>query len=436
MLDAFVAAGIEVTYSAGYEPDRAEPDPRLIADAVAIARDADVAIVMVGLPGISESEGFDRTTLSLPRQHDELVSAVAAVNTRTVVVLSNGSPVLMPWHRDVAAILECYLGGQASGGAAVDALLGDVEPAGRLAETFPVAQEDVASDPFFPGNFRQVEYREGLFVGYRHATSAGVRPLFPFGHGLGYGHTVWRSAAVSRSGGSHPGTLTVTVEVENTGDRPTSEVVQVYSRDLTGVVLRPRRELVGFAKVALAVGERRTVAIQLEARSFAFWDVRAGDWRIPGGRFDLEIARSSEQVELTVPITVEGDVDDSAEPPTSPAIARTDAEFERRLGYPIPAPAPARPFTRDSTIGDLAVTGFGRLFRAVMRKAVSLPDSALSDPTTMAMIERSTDELPLRGIVQLSGGRSSWAFVDSVILLANRKPARAVVNLLRRSGGR
>jgi beta-glucosidase len=221
----------------------------------------------------------------------------------------------------------------------------------------------------------------------------------------------------------------VTIDVENTGDRPTSEVVQVYARDLTGVVLRPHRELAGFAKVHLDVGERKNVTVDIDDRTFAFWDVRANDWRTPTGAYELEIGRSSERIELTIPITIVGDVSDSVEPPTVNAIAHTDEEFERRLGHPIPAPQPARPFTRDSTIGDLSITLFGRLFRTVIRKAANLPEATLNDPVTMAMIERSTDELPLRGLVQLSGGRSTWAFIDAVILLANRRPGRAVLKL-------
>lgn len=184
-LEALRDKGVEVTYAPGYDPADPVPDARLVAEAVAAARDADVAVVLVGLPGSYESEGFDRDHLRLPPQHDELVRAVAAAAPRTVVALANGSPVLLPWRDDVGAILECYLGGQAGGGALADVLLGDREPGGRLAETFPARLEDVAADPWFPGQPRQVEYREGLFVGYRHHVTAGTEPLFAFGHGLG-----------------------------------------------------------------------------------------------------------------------------------------------------------------------------------------------------------------------------------------------------------
>lgn len=432
MLDAFSAAGVDVRYAPGYDPDRSEPDPTLIEHAVAVAASADVAIVMVGLPGVQESEGFDRTTLSLPRQHDDLVAAVAAANARTVVVLSNGAPVAMPWHDAVSAILECYLGGQASGGAAVDALLGVVEPAGRLAETFPVAREDVAADPFFPGSAHQVQYREGLFVGYRYATTTAVRPLFPFGHGLGYGATNWSGAAVDHAEVACGEGVVVSVTVENAGDRGTSDVVQVYSRDLTATVLRPHRELAGFARVRLLPGERRRVDIAIDARSFAFWDVRVQDWRTPEGAFELEVARSSETVVCALAVTVHGSCSDSAEPASTPPIAADDEDFEHRLGRAIPKPTPTRPFTRETTVGDLSVTVVGRMLRAVIRRTATFPEETRQDPVTMAMIRRTTDELPLRGLVQFSNGSTSWAALDSLIALANWRPLTAITVLFRR----
>jgi len=426
VLNAFDQAGIAVDYAPGYDADRPGLDAGLLEQAVAVASGADVAVVMVGLPAIAESEGFDRTTLDLPAQHDRLVAAVAAVNDRTVVVLSNGSPVLMPWHADVAAILECYLGGQASGGAVVDALLGVVEPSGRLAETFPAAQEHIAADPYFPGGARQVQYREGLFVGYRHATTAGLEPLFGFGHGLGYGATTWSEPTVNR-GTVGPGEpVFVSVTVENTGDRPTREVVQVYAHDVTGVVLRPRRELAGFTTVPLAPGERHRVDVEIDPRAFAFWDVRVQDWRTPAGVVELEVGRSSERIEATLAVTVHGDVFDAAEPADAAPVAADDADFVLRLGRPVPEPIPARPFTRETTIGDFSVTLVGRALRALTNRMADVPPQTRADPVTMALIQAASDELPLRGLVQFSNGRLSWRLVDAVIAFANWRPAAAL----------
>jgi beta-glucosidase len=430
--ESFEAAGFEVTYSPGYEPVRSENAPALIDEAVAFARDADVAVVMVGLPGIAESEGFDRETLALPLQHNALVAAVAAANPRTVVALSVGAPVLLPWRDDVAAILLSYLGGQASGGALVDALLGVVEPAGRLAETWPAGQSDVAADPYFPGDLAQVHYREGLFVGYRHATTAGATPAFAFGHGLGYSSSAWGAARVSAASVAAGDTVTVSIEVTNTGDRPRSELVQVYAHDGSGVVLRPRRELVGFARATLEPGETRTIEVEVAADELRFWDVRAHDWALPVGEVDLEVARSSEQVESVVTIEVLGTATDSAEPPRTPPIAETDAQWTHRLGRPIPVPRPARPFTRESTVGDIAHTVTGRALRSAIARMMPVNDDDKNDPASMALIERTIDELPLRGLAQMSQGTVSWKTVDAVVAFANRRPFAGLGALLRR----
>lgn len=429
---ALEAAGLDVTYAPGYEPVRSAPDPALIADAVAVAREAEVAIVMVGLPGIAESEGFDRETLALPAQHDALVAAVAAANPRTIVALSVGAPVLLPWRDEVAAVLLSSLGGQASGGALADALLGVVEPAGRLAETWPAAQADVAADPYFPGNLAQVHYREGVFVGYRHATTADIAPAFAFGHGLGYGTSAWGAVRASAATLAEGGHVTVVVEITNTGPTARTELVQVYAHDRSGVVLRPRRELVGFARAGLAPGETHAVEVVVAADALRFWDVRVHDWVLPRGPVDLEVARSSETIESVVAIEVLGTASDSAEPPSTAAIAASDEQWARRLGRAIPSPAPARPFTRESTLGDIGGTLVGRTLRSAVVRMAPVSDEDRADPASLALIERSIDELPLRGLAQMSQGKLSWAVVDAVVALANRRPLRAVASLVRR----
>ncbi|MEV0366842.1 glycoside hydrolase family 3 C-terminal domain-containing protein [Nocardia fusca] len=423
-VQAFGEAGLAVTYEPGYDPRSSAPDEALIERAVRAARSADIAVVLVGLPAIHESEGFDRTTLALPVQHDALVAAVAAANPRTVVVLSNGSPLAMPWLPQVAAVLEGYLGGQAAGGALVDALTGAVEPAGRLAETFPARQEEISADPYFPGGNRQVKYREGIFVGYRHAVTAGITPLFPFGHGLGYGRTEWSGVRADTARADVSGTVRISVDVANIGERPTSEVVQVYAHDRTGVVQRPRRELAGFARVTLRPGEVRTVTVPVRVRDLAFWDVRAGGWRVPTGTFVLEVGYSSERIAGAVEVDVLGETTDAAEPPARPAISASDVDFARRLGRPVPVERPLRPFTRESTVGDIATTVIGCLLRRLMNIAVELDETTKADPVAMAMIARTTDEMPLRALVQFSRGRMSWRLIDVVLAIANRSPAQ------------
>lgn len=418
--EAFAARGMDVSYAAGYDPGSSPPDQALIDEAVDAARAADVAVVVVGLPGSHESEGFDRDHLRLPPQHDALVWAVCAANPRTAVVLSNGAPVVMPWRDQPAAILEAYLGGQAGGAALVDVLLGDREPGGRLAETFPVRQADVPSDPFFPGDPHQVQYREGLFVGYRHAVTGGAQPAFPFGHGLGYTTFTWEDARLDRTSVGAGEGVSVSVRVTNTGDRAGSDVVQVYRHDRTGVVLRPRRELVGFAKVRLDPGESATATIDVAPRAFAFYDVAAADWRVPSGPYALEVARSSVDVVHTLELAVTGGVTSAPEPPSTAPVAYSDEDFARRLGRPIPEPRPVRPFTRDSTLGEVRATRLGGLLHAVLsaRGPAQVDEDA-------PMVERSLEELPLRAAALFSQGRITWARLDLVLDLLNGRPAQA-----------
>jgi beta-glucosidase len=438
-LDEFRRRGANVTYARGYDAAEAEPDAGLIAEAVDAAREADVAVVLVGLPPSRESEGFDRTDLGLPVQHDDLVAAVCAVNPRTVVALSNGAPVLMPWKDAPAAILESYLGGQAGGGALVDVLYGDAEPSGRLAETFPASLGDVAADPYFPGAPHQVEYREGLYVGYRYLTTIEREPLFPFGHGLGYTTFAWGDIGVDRATVQAGEDVAVTLTVTNTGQRPGSDVIQIYRYDRSGVVSRPRRELAGFAKVRLGPGESRTVTVTVPARAFAFYDVRNGDWRIPSGAYDLEVARSSTDVAGTATVVVKGGADTAAEPADAPPVAAADEQFQQRLGHPIPRPRPDRPFTRQSTLDEISVTRTGRLLKAVLWRLAPIDEATKADKATMAMIEHGLAELPLRGAAIHSGGRLQWGSVDVLLDILNGHPgtaARRTVTSLARMLGR
>ena len=430
-LEEFRRRGVEVTFARGYDPKRAGRDDRLIAEAVEAARNADVAVVLAGLPAADESEGYDRTHLGLPEQHDLLVAAVAAANPRTVVALSNGAPVLMPWKDTPAAILESYLGGQAAGAALVDVLYGDAEPAGRLAETFPVSQRDVAADPWFPGEPHQVEYREGLLVGYRHHTTAGVEPLFAFGHGLGYTTFAWDEVSVDRATIDAGGAVTVSLTVTNLGQRPGSDVVQVYLHDRSGVVLRPRRELAGFAKIRLQPGESAPVSVTVAARGFAFYDVAAADWLIPSGAFDLEVARSSVDVVKTLTVEVKGGVDTAPEGPDTPGVAYADDLFAKRLGRPVPQPRPARPFTRQSSLEELSVTRIGRLLNAILWRLAPFDDETKADETAMKTYKRSLDELPLRGAAIYSSGKLNWTTVDTLLDIVNGQPRRAAARLVR-----
>jgi len=411
---AFAEHSGEVLYAPGYDPVRADLNPRLIDEAAALAGEVDVCVVMVGLPGSYESEGFDRDHLNLPEQHNRLVAAVTAANPRTVVVLSNGAPVLLPWRSDVAAIVESYLGGQASGGAVYDVLSGAAEPGGRLAETFPASLEQVSSNPWFPGHPHQVQYREGLFVGYRHHATAELETLFPFGHGLSYTTFEWSDCTLS-TGSLEAGTgMSVSITVTNTGPRPGADVVQVYLHDRTGVVLRPRRTLAGWQKVHLSAGASTTCQIKLDPRAFQVYDTERREWVTPAGGFTVEVARSSADIAFTGEVEVVGGVTAAPQPADLAPIAVSDADFAARLGRPVPSPRPVRPYTIDSTLGEIQETRLGRLLvKAVTRSnPVSIDDN---DPGAAVMMERMVTELPLRAVAIFSQGKVSQATLNLIV---------------------
>lgn len=409
-----------VTYAAVYDPVSGAELSGGVADAVADAATADVALVFVGLPPVYESEGFDRESMRMPACHDRLVHEVAAVNSHTVVVLMTGSPVELPWVREPAAILLPYLGGQAGGSAVADVLFGDADPGGRLAETWPVALADVPADENFPGAPRQVEYREGLNVGYRYFTTARKPVRFCFGHGLSY--TTFRCGRLTLSAERlAPGeALSVTTPVTNSGARGGSVVVQAYVRRIEGGVPGPRHALAGFAKVRLEPAETREVTMTLEPRAFQYWDAEGGQWRTPGGEYAVLIGKSVDDIRMYAAVVVTGDGVDAGTP-VHPDRVAGDVAFAAMLGHPIPEAEGPLPFRYNSTIADLAQTWRGRLLRqgimAMVRKQMA--GIAGGDPTRAAMVERVIEDMPLRQLVMASGGRLSYRRLDTVLRLLN-----------------
>jgi beta-glucosidase len=287
----------------GIAPDADEED--LMTEAVRSAGRADVAVVVVGSAPATEAEGFDRGSLALPGRQDELIRRVGAVNSRTVVVVNAGMPVLVPWVEQVGAVLYAWLPGQAMGDAIADVLLGRAEPGGRLPVTLPASEADAPVLHAVPRD-GVVSYDEGLLIGYRGYDARLSAPRFAFGHGLGY--TTWtyeslRAAAARLAPGDD---LHLTVTLRNAGSRPGREVVQAYLAGPAGAADRPPRTLAAFASVSAAPGELAEAALRVPARAFARWDASAGGWKWPPGPYVLHIGRSSRDLRLSVPVSVLG----------------------------------------------------------------------------------------------------------------------------------
>ncbi|MGB2173152.1 MAG: glycoside hydrolase family 3 C-terminal domain-containing protein, partial [Porticoccaceae bacterium] len=289
--------GIKISYSPGYSLAN-DDDLSLIAEAAKVAGQADVAIVLAGLPLSYESEGIDRKHIDLPPSHNQLISAVAKAQPNTAVALINGSAIAMPWVNEVSAILETWLGGQAGAGAIADALFGKVNPSGKLAETFPQRLEDSPAFINFPGEDGQVIYGERMFVGYRYFDKLNIEPLFPFGHGLSYTDFAYSDLKFSASEITDKDQLQVSLTVTNTGKVKGKEVIQLYIADQESTVQRPLKELKAFDKVELQPGQSTEVSFTLSKRDFSYYNKVYDRWLAESGVFEILVGSSSRDIRL------------------------------------------------------------------------------------------------------------------------------------------
>ncbi len=304
-----LAGGTRLTYAPGYPADDSFRQD-LIDQAVAEASAADAALLYIALPSYKESEGYDRADLDLTAQQVALIKAVGRAQPNTVVILNNGSAVVMgDWIDDVAAVLEAWMMGQAGGGAIADVLYGKVNPGGKLAETFPLRLADTPAYLNYPGDLGQVRYGEGLYIGYRYYDARGLAVQFPFGYGLSYTTFAYSNGGVSASTFKDVDGLVVSVDVTNTGPVAGKEIVQVYVHDRKSSLARPPKELKGFAKVALEPGETKTVRIPLDFRAFAFYHPRHGQWVTEDGEFDILVGASSADIRFRETVTLESSLD-------------------------------------------------------------------------------------------------------------------------------
>ena len=288
----------QVVYAEGFPADRDFYDKALADEAVKAAAEADKAVIFAGLPESFESEGYDRSHMRLPKCQNRLITEILKVQPNTVIVLHNGSPVEMPWLGEIKGLLETYLGGQAGGAAAANILYGKINPSGKLAETMPLKLSDNPSYLNFGGG-EKVEYREGIFVGYRYYDTKEMDVAFPFGYGLSYTTFAYSNLKLSMENPTEKDTVMVSADVTNTGKSAGKEVVQLYIRDLTGSAIRPEKELKGFEKVFLEPGETKTVTMELNKRSFAWYNTELHDWFAASGDYEILVGASSRDIRLT-----------------------------------------------------------------------------------------------------------------------------------------
>ena len=311
---ALDAAGDSVSYAQGFHIDEETTDETLLQEAITLAKESDVAVIFAGLPDSFESEGFDRTHLNMPANQNELIARISEVQPNVVVVLHSGSPIAMPWLDKAAGVLQMYLAGQASGGAAVNLLFGDATPCGKLAETFPLHLEDNPSYLNFPGNREKVCYQEGVFIGYRYYDKKKMDVLFPFGYGLSYTDFTYSNMKVTVNGKNaadvdvikETDEIVVSADITNTGNCDGAEIVQLYIKNPVVYEIRPEKELRDFAKVFLKAGETKTVTFTLNARSFSYYETRIHDWYAESGDYEILLASSSRDIRLQDTVSITG----------------------------------------------------------------------------------------------------------------------------------
>ena len=391
------AEGLKIRYARGYSVADDCATDEMIREAVEAARSARVAVVFAGLPDVYESEGYDRTHMRMPDCQNRLIEAVAAANPNTVVVLYNGSPVEMPWIGSVKAVLEAYLGGQAVGLATVRVLFGEVNPSGKLPESFPKKLADNPSYLFYSGEGDTAEYREGIFVGYRYYDRKETELLFPFGHGLSYTSFDFSDLRLSRDRITDQESLTATVRVTNTGKRAGKSVVQLYVGDCESSVFRPVRELKGFEKIFLEPGESKDVSFTLDKRSFAYWNTKIHDWHVESGEFRIEIGHSSRDIACCAAVQV----DSTAEIPRRYDV---NSIFMDLMQDP-----------RADTVLKPLLDGIREMFMPSDEEQSDAAQEAISNEMSLAMVKY----MPLRSILSFAGDKADPGLIDQILKALN-----------------
>lgn len=417
--EAFDAEGISYSYAPGYELSGAE-NKAYLEEAAELAGQCDTAVIVAGLPPEFESEGYDRKHMCMPVSHVQLIERVADANPNVVVVLCGGSPVEMPWIGKSKAVLNMYLGGQAMGEACVNLLYGKINPSGKLAETYPVSYQDVTSSDTYGVHPRQVEYAEGIYVGYRYYQKADVKVRFPFGYGLSY--TEFEYSGLEKEND------TVSCTVKNVGDCDGAEVVQLYVADKTGHAYRPVRELKAFKKVFLKAGEEKQITFDLTADMYSYYDTKKKGWAQVKGSYEIQIGASSEDIRLVCPVILaEGEdaeaVNVSEGLPkwyAAPQGKPSAADFEKLYGREIqPYHAPkAGEFTMMSTLEDMKDSAAAQQMISGIRQSVGAPAEGEVSQEVQFLIE-ITSTTPLRRLAQQSGGATAVEELEGIVKAAN-----------------
>lgn len=427
--DALDNAGKKYTYASGYSLKGDGYDEKLIAEAVEASKGKDAVLVFIGLTDAYESEGFDRRHMEMPSSHITLVNEILKVNENVIVILSGGSPVVIgDWESKVKAILNMYLTGQAGGEATMDLVYGDVNPSGKLAETYPIKNEDGLSSGYYQMGPRSVEHRESIFIGYRYFDTAGKEVRYPFGYGLSYTKFEYSDLKLSSENVNEGEDLVVSFKIKNVGDRDGAEVAQVYVSAPESNIYKAQKELKGFTKVFLKAGEEKEVSVTLDSRAYAYYNVNICDWHVESGSYKILVGASSRDIKLEGAVNVTSARPEVVAPDykeVAPAYYNlanvnevTEDEFKAVYGAELPGNAPFEKgnFTINNSVSQLRPSTFGNGLYTLLVNAAKLVALTAENPE---MITQSVKDLPLRAFSGWTGGIVSPYSVEGILDCCN-----------------
>jgi len=442
--DELEKQNIPYAFAPGYAFNETEPNDTLIQEAVALAKYSDTVVLFAGLPDAFESEGFDRTHISMPESHNTLIRQILNVCQNTVIVLMNGSAVSMPWEQGASAILACHLGGEAVASAAVDVLFGRINPCGKLAETYPFALEDVPSYLYFPGFKESVEYRESIYVGYRYYDKAEKTVLYPFGHGLSYTEFTYRAFSIDEKNGNFHLSFTL----KNTGKYDGAEIVQVYVQNNDSVLFKPEKELRDFKKVFLKAGEETIVTFTLTKDAFTYYNTEISNWHIESGIYKILIGSSSRDIRLNQAVAIKSNIialvpDERRRLPDyysfeEDVFTVSSAQFELLYGQPLPVReyTEKQPFHMNTRLSQIKNTLVGKVFYAIVnsivKKMAKENGTDTDTDSTYRMTINTLNQMPIRALGLFGGDMIPKYTAEALVFMLNKKLIKGIKLLLKK----
>ncbi|NLG82761.1 MAG: glycosyl hydrolase [Bacilli bacterium] len=435
--DCLVKQGINFKYADGYDLDK--DNENLILEAVEVAKQVEIPILFIGLTDEYESEGYDRTTLKLPKMHDLLVERVAEVNPNTVVVLFGGAPVEMPWINKVKGLLNAYLSGGSGASSIIDILFGRVNPSGKLAETYPLKLEDTPCYEYSPGGNNAVYYVESIYVGYRFYEKAKREVLFPFGYGLSYTTFSYHDLQVSKTTFDHDDDIIeVSFKIKNTGNMFGKEVCQLYIKPVNPKVFRPVKELKGFEKVSLDVSEEKEIKIILDKKAFSYYDINKKAWVPEHGEYEICVGSSSVDIHLTttIKVPINQDLPSPYNQELLPSYYDLTNGFNidefkklvKRELTPLNREG-VRPYHANSTMREVSKTLAGKLLLSIAKREIK---KSSKDNTTRLMMLNSFLDLPYRGLYSFGKGMITEQLAEGLLLMINGKYIKGLITMLKK----